>query len=135
MMPARGRTREVGVVSVAEHEEILRRLSIRDDAYVESLLTKTGANVAASHLDEKTHSLVRLGALIAIDAAPPSYMEAIETARTAGASNDEIVGTLIAALPAVGVARVVAAAPKLALALGYDVGAALEIYDGPTIVG
>ena len=73
-MPARGRSREVGVVSVAEHEEILRRLSIRDDAYVESLLTKTGANVAASSLDEKTHSLVRLGALIAIDAAPPSYM-------------------------------------------------------------
>jgi 4-carboxymuconolactone decarboxylase len=135
MMPARGRSREVGVVSVAEHEEILRRLSIRDDAYVESLLTKTGANVAASSLDEKTHSLVRLGALIAIDAAPPSYMEAIETARTADASNDEIVGTLIAVLPAVGVARVVAAAPKLGLALGYDVAAALEVYDGPPIVG
>ena len=124
-----------GVVPVAEHEEILRRLSIRDDAYVESLLTQTGANAAASRLDEKTRSLVRLGALIAIDAAPPSYMEAIEAARGAGASSDEIVGILVAVLPAVGETRVVSAAPKLGLALGYDVAAALESHDGPPIVG
>jgi len=135
MMPARGASHEVVVVPVAEHEEILRRLSIGDDAYVESLLTQTGANVAASNLDEKAHSLVRLGALIAVDAAPPSYMEAIETARRSGASSDEIVGTLVAVLPAVGVTRVVSAAPKLALALGYDVAAALEIHDRPRIIG
>jgi hypothetical protein len=35
-------------------------------------------------------------------------------------------------MPAVGVSRVVSAAPKLALALGYDVGAALEAVD-PTL--
>ena len=46
-----------------------------------------------------------------------------------GASEDEIVGTLIAVLPIVGVARVVAAAPNLALALGYDVSEALEAVD------
>jgi alkylhydroperoxidase/carboxymuconolactone decarboxylase family protein YurZ len=131
MMPALAPSREVGVVPVAVHEEILRRLSIRDDAYVASLLTSTESNVSASRLDAKTHSLVRLGALIAIDAAPPSYMEAIETARASGASSDEIVGTLVAALPAVGVTRVVSAAPKLGLALGYDVAAALEVHDGP----
>ncbi len=34
---------------------------------------------------------------------------------------------LIAALPSVGVTRIVAAAPKLGLALGYDVGHALEL--------
>jgi 4-carboxymuconolactone decarboxylase len=48
----------------------------------------------------------------------------------AGASYDEIVGTLIAVMPIVGVARVVSAAPKLGLALGYDVSAALELVDG-----
>jgi hypothetical protein len=36
------------------------------------------------------------------------------------------VGALIAVMPVVGVARVVSAAPNLGLALGYDVGAALE---------
>jgi 4-carboxymuconolactone decarboxylase len=116
-------------INVAEHEEILRRLSIRDDAYVDSLLAHEPSNVAASGLDRKTHSLVRLGALIALDAAPPSYMEAIEAARGFGASADQIVGTLIAVMSTVGVTRVVSAAPKLALALGYDVAAALEAHD------
>jgi hypothetical protein len=53
-------------------------------------------------------------------------MSTLETARRRGASDDEIVGCLIAVLPAIGVARVVSAAPKLALALGFDVTAALE---------
>jgi alkylhydroperoxidase/carboxymuconolactone decarboxylase family protein YurZ len=111
---------------VPDYEEILRKLSIRDDAYVDVLEGSHRANFAASGLDEKTHALVRLGALIAIDAAPPSYMEVIESARLYGTSDDEIVGALIAAISAVGVTRVVSAAPKLALAIGYDVGAALE---------
>jgi alkylhydroperoxidase/carboxymuconolactone decarboxylase family protein YurZ len=114
---------------LADHEETLRRLSIRDDAYVESMIANERANVAASGLDSKTHSLVRLGALVASDAAPPSYMAAIEAARGSGASTTEIVGTLVAVMPAVGVTRVVSAAPKLALALGYDVAAALETHD------
>ena len=48
-------------------------------------------------------------------------MSAVEAGLEAGASYDEIVGTLIAVIPIVGVARVVSAAPNLALALGYDV--------------
>ena len=84
------------------------------------------SNVAESHLDAKTHALVRLGALVAIDSASPGYMSTLETARRRGATDDEIVGCLIAVLPAIGVARVVSAAPKLALALGFDVTAALE---------
>jgi hypothetical protein len=35
-------------------------------------------------------------------------------------------GTLVAALPVAGAARVVSAAPKLSLALGYDIDEALE---------
>ena len=47
-------------------------------------------------------------------------------ALAAGASVDEIVGTLVAVAPDVGIVRAVAAAPELALALGYDVYAAFE---------
>jgi 4-carboxymuconolactone decarboxylase len=111
---------------VEDHEETLRRLSICDDAYVDLLAVDDGANLAASGLDEKTHTLVRLGALAAMDAAPPSYMEVIESARLCGVTKDEIVGALVAVIPAVGAVRAVSAAPKLALALGYDVAAALE---------
>ena len=39
---------------------------------------------------------------------------------------DDLVGTLIAVMPSTGADRVVSAAPKLALALGYDIDAALE---------
>jgi 4-carboxymuconolactone decarboxylase len=111
---------------VERHETTLARLAIADDAYCEQLLTQESTNVAESRLDPKTHTLVRLGALIAIDSASAAYMSTLATARRRGATDDEIVGCLIAVLPAIGVARVVSSAPELALALGFDVTAALE---------
>jgi alkylhydroperoxidase/carboxymuconolactone decarboxylase family protein YurZ len=111
---------------VETYETTLSKLAIADDAYYEALLAGDATNLWASRLDEKTHALVRLGALLAIDTESPAYMGTIEAARRCGASNDELAGCLIAALPALGFARAVAAAPKLALALGYDTGAALE---------
>ena len=108
------------------HEDVLRKLSIQDDAYVAGLLADDGTNLAESMLEGKTHCLVQLGALAAIDAPLPSYMEVVEQSRRHGVSDDEIVGVLIAVLPATGAARVVSAAPKLALVLGYDVDEALE---------
>jgi 4-carboxymuconolactone decarboxylase len=53
-------------------------------------------------------------------AAPSSYQATTAEALTAGATVDEVVGTLIAVGPTVGLARVVSAALKLAVALGYD---------------
>ena len=50
-------------------------------------------------------------------------------ALAAGATADDVVGTLRAVAPSVGLARVVAAIPGLALAAGYDVDAALESLD------
>ena len=114
--------------AVAEHEDTLRRLSVRDDEFVEQLLGDGRTNETASRLDGKTHALVRVAALVALDAAPPSYMAAICAAQRFGASRDEIVGCLVAVIPVVGAARVVSAAPKVGLALGYDVEAALETH-------
>ena len=112
-----------------DHEATLRKLAVRDDEYVEWVLSHDHANVDASALEPKTHALVRVGALIAIDAAPPSYMWTVESALRHGATVDEVVGTLIAVMPAIGSARVVAAAPKLGLAVGYDVAHGLEQVD------
>jgi alkylhydroperoxidase/carboxymuconolactone decarboxylase family protein YurZ len=82
--------------------------------------------VELSGLDKKSHALVRLSAALALDAAPSSYQSAIDLCLAAGATIDEVVGTLVAVASTVGLARVVSAAPELALALGYDVEAALE---------
>jgi 4-carboxymuconolactone decarboxylase len=116
---------------VERYECTLRRLAIGDDAYMEAVVTTERANIAESRLDPKTHALVRLGALIAADAAAPSYLDAIETAREFGATDDELAGCLVAVLPPLGAARVISAAPKLGLALGYDVAAAFEESGSP----
>lgn len=109
-----------------EYKLTLRRLALRDDRYIDALLSEEQTNVTLAGIDARSHALARVAALIALDAAPPSYMSVVEAGLRAGASHDEIVGTLIAVLPIVGAARVVAAAPNLALALGYDVSEAFE---------
>ena len=109
-----------------EHRCTLRRIAIGDDAYLGRMLASEQANVLESGLQPKTHALVRIGALIAVDAPAPAYLEAVEAARASGTSDDEIVGCLLAVLPELGSARAISAAPKLGLALGYDVAAALE---------
>ena len=111
-----------------KHEITLCKIAIADDRYVEEVLSNDRANLTASTLDAKAHALVRLGALIAIDAETAAYMWTLEAARRAGASDDELVGCLLAAMPTLGVARIVSAAPKLGLAMGFDVASALETH-------
>ena len=113
------------------YERTLSKLSIADNQYYEAIQGSERSNIEESRLDAKTHAPVRLGAVIATGAAPAGFMWSVDAARRCGATNDEIVGCLIAAVPAVGNARVVSAAPELALALGYDVSAALEAGDPP----
>ena len=81
-------------------------------------------------LDERSAALVRLGALVALRAGPASYRGAVDHALDAGASVDDVVATLSVVARAVGLARVVSAAPDLALSLGYDIDRALETLDG-----
>ena len=72
-------------------------------------------------LDPKTVALVRLGALVAMGGgAVPSFGALTDAALAAGASVSDVVDVLLAVLPLVGTARVVAAAPCLALTLGHD---------------
>ncbi len=70
--------------------------------------------------------MARLSALIALDAPVVSYQSTVIDALASGVTADEIVGTLIAVAPIVGLARVTSAAPAIALALGYDLDAAFE---------
>ena len=112
-----------------DYKVTLRRLALRDDRYIESLLADDRGSATEAGIDPRAHALVRVGALIAVDAAPPSYMSAAQDALEAGATYEELVGTLIVVMPVVGVARVVSAAPNLGLAIGYDIGEALEILE------
>ena len=109
-----------------DQEELLRRLSLSDEGVTGAALGMTIGDPAASSLDAPTLALARVAALIASDAALPSYQWAVESALAAGASDSDIVDVLVAVAPAVGLARVAAAAPELALALGYDLESPAE---------
>jgi 4-carboxymuconolactone decarboxylase len=115
---------------LVDYQDRLRSLALNDERFIESVLAGGGDDVEISRLERKTHALVRLGGLLAIGAARSSYQCQVDAAFAAGASEEEIVGTLIAITPTVGVARAVSAAPELALAVGFDVDEALENLDG-----
>jgi 4-carboxymuconolactone decarboxylase len=89
----------------AESKETLRRFALNDERFVESVCGRGYASIETSGLDQKTHALVRLRALLAIEATVSSYQPNIAMALAAGASVDEIIGTLVAVAPHVGTVR------------------------------
>jgi 4-carboxymuconolactone decarboxylase len=101
-------------------ERLLRRLALNDEESVEMILSAKPDPGAGLSLGHKGDLLVRLGALLALGAATTSIRTTVRHAMEAGATESEIVGVLVAVAPAVGVARVVSSASRLALAIGYD---------------
>ena len=101
-------------------EDLLRRLAFNDENVLGMVLTRRVGADRPSELGSKIELLVRLAALLAVGAATPSLREAVEQASAAGATADEIVGVLVWVGPTIGLAGVVASAPKLAMAIGYD---------------
>jgi alkylhydroperoxidase/carboxymuconolactone decarboxylase family protein YurZ len=116
-------------VIIATHEEGLRRLVLHDEGCIQSML---GIHLSdnAPGLDPRTQALVRLGGLVAMGAAPLSYHWAAEAALDAGATAEDVVGTLIAVAPISGLARVISATSEVALAIGYDLDQAFEGLSG-----
>jgi alkylhydroperoxidase/carboxymuconolactone decarboxylase family protein YurZ len=78
---------------------------------------------ADSTLDPKAFALVKIAALVALDAPPASYLFQVQAALDAGASAREILGVLTAIAPQTGMPRVVAAAPEIMIALGLELPA------------
>lgn len=107
-----------------DYREVLRLLSINDEHFTAHCVSDSGLDAVT--LDQKTLSLVRLGALVAVGGAAPSYGAETDAAVSAGATTAEIVEVLLGIVSVVGLPSVVNAAPSLALALGYDVEEALE---------
>jgi 4-carboxymuconolactone decarboxylase len=101
-------------------------LALHDESFLLPLLTAGHSTPPESCLDPKTHLLVRLSALLALDAAPASYVSIVTAATEAGATIEEIVDTLLAVVNVIGIARTVSAASELALAVGFDIDHAIE---------
>ena len=112
-------------------EEALIKLVIGDRAFCREIADVRVGGYQAD-LDSGTTALMRLSALVAIGHTGPLLQEAVSDALDAGVGGDSVVGSLLALAPTLGVNHLVAAAPALAVALGYDLDASFESLDhGP----
>jgi alkylhydroperoxidase/carboxymuconolactone decarboxylase family protein YurZ len=108
-------------VLVRDTGETLRRIALRDESVAESM--QAGM---PSELDYRAFGIAQIAALVATGGSPASYGRATGIAQLGGATDDELVAVLLAVAPILGIERSVAEAPKLGLALGYDVDAAVH---------
>jgi 4-carboxymuconolactone decarboxylase len=115
-------------------EQLLRGLAAGDESLLRSVLavSPSGARstrpAPAGALPPPTNALVMLAALLAAGGSTTSLRWAVGLAARAGVEPDEVVEVLTSVAAVLGSARVVAAAPRLALAIGYDIE--VEGWDG-----
>ncbi len=107
----------MGVVGADTHQT-LSGISTGDAEVLETAIGLRELNREGSGLDDRTFALVKVAALIAVDAPPASYAWQVGNALAVGVTPEEILGVLRAIAPQVGGPRVVAAGPEIMLALG-----------------
>ena len=101
-------------------EDLLRRIALNDENVLGNVMTHRVESDHRTELGSRVELLVRLGALLAVEAAAPSLREVVAKAAEAGVTTDEIVGVLVCVGPTIGLASMVASAAKLATVIGYD---------------
>jgi 4-carboxymuconolactone decarboxylase len=116
-----------------EAEQLLRGLAAGDESSLRSVLSLSPARIWRSRatgqdLPPATGALVHIAGLLAAGGSTTSLRWAVELALEAGAEDEDFVEVLAIVAAIVGSARVVAAAPRLALAIGYDIE--IEGWDG-----
>ena len=95
-----------------------------DTPVLDLLASMTADSIEASSLDPETLMLVRIAALVAVDAAPISYVANLEVVSDLEIDPDQVRGVLAAVAPIVGTARIVSALSKIAEALELELEAA-----------
>jgi 4-carboxymuconolactone decarboxylase len=104
----------------AETHQTLTGISAGDMDILDKAIGLRELNREGSGLDARTFALVKIAALVALDAPPASYAWQVGNALTEGVTPEEILGVLRAVAPQVGGPKVIAAAPEIMVALGLD---------------
>ncbi len=84
------------------------------------LADMTASSIEASSLDAETLMLVRIAALVAVDAPPASYLMNLGAASELDIDVEQVRGVLAAVAPIVGTARTVSAMGKIVRALELE---------------
>jgi 4-carboxymuconolactone decarboxylase len=109
----------MSVVGTDTHET-LSGVASGDVTLLEEALGLRETELEHSGLDARTFALVKIAALIALDAPPASYAWQIANAVADDVRPEDILAVLRAVAPQVGGPRVVAAAPEIMVALGLS---------------
>ena len=92
--------------------EMLESIVPGETPFMESLVRMHVDTQDQSGLDDRTYLLVRIAALVAIDASAASYVINLTVADDLGITADDVRGVLIALAPLVGSARALSGAEK-----------------------
>ncbi len=95
-----------------------------DTPVLDLLASMTADSIDASSLDPETLLLVRIAALVAVDATPLSYVANLQAVSDLEIDPDQVRGVLAAVAPIVGTTRIVSALSKIAEALELELEAA-----------
>jgi 4-carboxymuconolactone decarboxylase len=95
-----------------------------DTPVLDLLAEMTADSIEASSLDSETLMLVRIAALVAVDAPAVSYLMNLGAAGEIGVDEEQVRGVLAAVAPIVGTARVASATGKIVQALALAIEAA-----------
>jgi alkylhydroperoxidase/carboxymuconolactone decarboxylase family protein YurZ len=94
--------------------------STNETPLLDLLKDMTASSLDATNLDERTLMLVRIAALVAVDAPPVSYAMNLEAAGQVDLDAEQVRGVLAAIAPIVGTTRVVSATTSVAGALALE---------------
>jgi alkylhydroperoxidase/carboxymuconolactone decarboxylase family protein YurZ len=109
-----------------DRETMLRRMSLSDQRLLTGPPTSPAGRGPAA-LDPRWQTLVRLGALLATEPSSAALQQVVDEALELNITRDELVQALVCLLPTVGLRQAAAVAPRLGLAIGYDVEEALTL--------
>ena len=92
-----------------------------DRPVLDLLASMTADSLEASDLDPESLILVRIAALVAVDAPPVSYLLNLGVASEMGIGVEDVQDVLMAIAPIVGTARVASATGNIMRALGFAI--------------
>jgi alkylhydroperoxidase/carboxymuconolactone decarboxylase family protein YurZ len=88
---------------------------------LEALVEINAVSLARAELDPATLLLVRIAALVAVDAPPASYLMHVGPAMESGVRLEDVQDVLVAVAPIIGAPRVLRAAGAITQALGVAI--------------
>jgi 4-carboxymuconolactone decarboxylase len=96
-----------------DFDDVLHELAEGGGPVLEALARMNTGALESAEIDERTMLLLRLAALVALDAPPQSYLVTLTLAEQGGITPETVQSVLVALAPVVGGPRVVAAATKI----------------------